>query len=257
MPYAFNLGNVPSVERLKGDLKDAIFQDGGFVSTQRSGEDKSRDYTKTRGILMRKEDAYAKVIDMNKGYRFQFNPETVQDNKMTNYEVRSYTGLPYNDYIWTGGGERLVSFQLFLDNTPQSKGTQFRPTEYNSKLALTLDPTQQGIRYASGNAWSTTRVSARGILDEVEFLMSFLYPDRLTGEREVPKFASGGVVSRNQFRPPAQAVLALGPLYYEGYVKSLPVDYTLFDEDLTPIRATVNVEFSVSEIIAVSNPLNN
>lgn len=244
----------PSIERLKGEIKDKVMV--GFIPIQ-NREDKSRDYTKTRGILMRREDAYAATIDLNKGYRFQFNPDTVSDTKSTNYEVRSYTGLPYNDYIWVNGGERIISFKLFLDNTPQSKGSHFRPTEYNSKLALTLDERASGVQFEQGEAWSNTRVSARGVLDEVEFLMSFLYPDRLTGEREVPKFASGGIVSSNQFRPPSPLILALGPMYHEGYLKAAPVTYTLFDKDLTPIRATMDIEFAVSEIANVSNPIKN
>jgi len=51
----------------------------------------------------------------------------------------------------------------------------------------------------------------------------------------------------NQFRPPAIAVLSLGPLYLEGVIKSAPVTYTLFDQDLTPIRATIDIVFSVYE----------
>lgn len=260
----------------------------------------ARAYTKTRGIIINKEFLKDKPIDLNKGYQFQFNPQTIEDVKATSYEQRKYAGLPYVDHIWGGGGERLITFELFLDNTPQSHTQGFRPTEYGSRLASDLsDANKRGYGYdASGRlstngsknyvgqdfienvnsvgrsirnqvtsivpskspsgfnwvengAHSHTRINKRGILPEVELLQSFLYPAPLVGE-STPKFAEGGIVSSNQFRPPATAVLCLGPLYLEGVIKSLPIKYTLFDEDLTPIRATVNVEFSVFEFAKIT-----
>ena len=258
------------------------------------GEDPNRyprPYTSTRGVLINKEFVDGvKTPDLKKGYQFQFNPQTINDVKSTMYEVRNYAGLPYNDYIWAGGGERIISFQLFLDNTPQSKQRSFRPTAYGSKLAqeietkgtgytydentgkYTLDKGYFGkglvddvvssakslknsfipskgpssFNYIDNGAFSASRVDERGILDEVEKIQSFLYPAPLTGE-DTPLFAEGGVVNTMQFRPPATVILALGPLYLEGVLKSAPVTYTLFDQDLTPIRGTIDIEFAVHE----------
>lgn len=273
-----------------------------FVSLLRTkpsrayGDVRDRAYVKTRGIIINKEFLRSNPIDLNKGYQFQFNPQTIEDVKTTLYEHRGYAGLPYVDHIWGGGGERLITFELFLDNTPASHTPAFRPQEYGSELANDLESANtkgygNGDRLqASGPnnyfgkgfvgeavsiyntvksqikglspakkpsqfTWSddskrTTRVHERGVLPEVELLQSFLYPAPLVGE-ETPKFAEGGVVSSNQFRPPATAVLCIGPLYLEGVIKALPIKYTLFDEDLTPIRATVNVEFSVFEFVEV------
>ena len=178
--------------------------------------------------------------DFNKGYYFQFNPETVHESHAVNYEQRNYIGLPFVDYVWAGGGEKTLSFQLFLDNTPQSKTADFRP----DVEAMTID-NELGINF-KGNAYSSTRVSERGILDEVEKLQSFIYPATMEGE-DIPHFASGGVISQNQFRPPAITIFSYGPMYYEGVVKNVDVEYTLFDADLTPIRGTVDVEFAAFE----------
>ena len=252
-----------------------------------------RPYTSTRGILIAKEFIDGvKTPDLKNGYQFQFNPQTISDVKNTLYETRQYAGLSYNDYIWGGGGERIISFQLFLDNTPQSKQRYFRPTAYGSKIAkefktegtgytfdenkgkYSLSNSKSGIlssvtdalkqqvnsikesftpskgpsafEFIDNGAYSTSRVDKRGILPEVEKLQSFLYPALLTGET-TPLFAEGGVISSNQFRPPATVILSIGPLYLEGVVKSAPVTYTLFDEDLTPLRATVDIEFAVFE----------
>lgn len=274
------------------------------------GEDSGRFprvYTETRGILINKEYVEAQTLDLNKGYRFQFNPQTITDIKNTLYETRQYAGLPYSDYIWGGGGERTIAFQLFLDNTPQSKYRSFRPSSYGSTCAkeiktegatgytydaatgkYTLDKRHFGqdfvedvasqgktawnatantftasrgpskFEYVDGDstkaAFSPTRVSERGILPEVELIQSFLYPAPLTGET-TPLFASGGVVSNNQFRPPATVVLSIGPIYLEGVVKSAPVTYTLFDKDLTPIRGTIDIEFAVFEFETIDNKI--
>lgn len=251
----------------------------------------ARPYTSTRGLLINKEFVEGVVTpDLNLGYRFQFNPQTVSDVKTTSYESRQYAGLHYTDYIWGGGGERIISFQLFLDNTPQSKHKSFRPEAYGSTLAneikykgkagytydentgkYTLDGRYFGKSLVdesvalgkslkeslvpskgpknfeyTGDAYSNSRVNERGILPEVELIQSFLYPAPLSGE-ETPKFAEGGVINTTQFRPPATAVLVLGPLYLEGVIKSAPVNYTLFDQDLTPIRGTIDIEFAVFE----------
>lgn len=248
-----------------------------------------RAYAATRGILINKEFLRSKVVDLSKGYQFQFNPQSVSDTKNVNYELRGYTGLNYNDYIWGGGGERIISFRLFLDNTPQSKQRYFRPDAYNSKVAQEFkvegnsfsgkkrgmfsglvdevqsqirtmknsvypDKGPDGFEFVDNGAYSLTRVDKRGILPEVELLQSFLYPAPVSGER-TPLFAEGGMVSNNQFRPPATLVLALGPLYLEGVLKGAPVQYTLFDQDLTPIRGTVDVEFAVFEFANVERKI--
>lgn len=257
------------------------------------GEDPSRyprPYASTRGILINKEFVDgSKMMDLNQGYQFQFNPQTITDVKNTLYETRQYTGLPYNDYIWGGGGERTISFQLFLDNTPQSKQRSFRPTAYGSKLAKEFKTEGTGytfdenagrrfindfkdqvndlkesatpskgpssFEYIDNDAYSISRVDKRGILPEVELIQSFLYPAPLLNET-TPLFTEGGIVSENQFRPPAIAILAIGPLYLEGVVKEAPVTYTLFDQDLTPIRGTIDIEFAVFEFENIERQIN-
>lgn len=253
-----------------------------------------RAYTSVRGILINKEFLEVKTPDLLNGHYFQFNPQTISDVKNTLYDVRGYTGMPYNDYIWSGGGERIVTFQLFLDNTPQSHQRSFRPMAYGSKIADELktegigytfddmgritnvdigstgalqgiadtmkgvyaDPTKgpSEFEYDNFGAFSPSRIDERGILPEVEKIQSFLYPAPLEGE-QTPLFAEGGIVNPMQFRPPATVVLAVGPLYLEGVIKSAPVTYTLFDQDLTPLRATIDIEFAVFEFEDVTRQI--
>ena len=248
-----------------------------------AGVSHSDAYVANRGIIINK-DYLKGTIDLNKGYQFQFNPETISDNKESSYENRSYAGLPYQDYIWGGGGSRSLTFKLFLDDTPQSHTQTFRPMSRGDSLAnsihtessstgrrsLVMDEIASQIRsvrkyfdtkakapsvsWDNNGAYSNTRTRKRGVLDAVELIRSFLYPAPLVGE-STPKFSEGGMVSINQFRPPAIAVVCIGPMYLEGYVTSAQTQYTLFDKDLCPIRATIDVEFSVLEFEDVSRKI--
>lgn len=261
-----------------------------------------RPYVNTRGVLINKEFLKGETIDLTKGYQFQFNPATISDVKQTLYENRSYMGLHYQDYIWSGGGERTISFQLFLDDTPQSHTRSFRPSAIGGVEAATLgtqnkytydengrltgngeknyfgkglvdELVSQGKTIASSvtsvvpsnkpsrfewtetGAYSHSRTRERGVLDDVELIQSFLYPAPLAGEN-TPRFSEGGIVSPNQFRPPATAVLSIGPLYLEGIIKSAPIDYQLFDVDLCPIRATIDIEFAVNEFEEITRRID-
>ena len=217
-----------------------------------------RGYTNTRGILIARDALRKRELDFSGAYYFQFNPAQIQDVKESLYEVRPYGGLSYNDYIWNGGGERIITFQLFLDNTPQSKTEVFRPSAYNSQEARVISPkgkSEAGDFIFGGTAYSVSRVHERGILPEIEKIQSFLYPAKI-GDERTPRFSEGGIVSSIQFRPPDVVVLALGPLYLEGFIKSAPISYQLFDRDLTPLRATVDIEFAVTEYAEINRQIN-
>ena len=228
---------------------------------------RSRAYSTTiRGILINKEFLSGPNIDLTKAYVFQFNPNTLSDEKSTQWEARPYPGLAYNDYVWSYGGERIISFQLFLDNTPQSKYSGeslfFKPRVSSDVApfiaAKSIPKGATSFNDISGEAHSITRSHLRGILPEVELLQSFLYPapTRLVADfTPTPKFAEGGIVSSIQFRPPPTVVFSYGPFYLEGIIKSAPVNYTLFDQDLTPLRATVDIEFAVFEYENLENRL--
>lgn len=249
----------------------------------------------TRGILIN-ERYLEGTPQLDKGYQFQFNPQTIDDIKETLWEARGYTGLAYNDYVWAGGGERTITFQLFLDNTPASKyrglvSAEKAAPEIKSKAKFGYDANgklgsweknyigkslveefvSQGktawdaakglfapgagpsrLEFTPERAVPPTRVDERGILPEVELIQSFLYPEVLDGE-QTPQFASGGVISANQFRPPATVILCVGPIYLRGHVKAAPVHYMLFDTDLTPLRATMDIEFGVMEFANLTN----
>lgn len=227
----------------------SLFRSGTSNAFSGDSGRNSRGYTLTRGILINSKDLKNSLWE--KGYFFQFNPQTITDSKNTEYEVRSYAGLPYNDYNWSNGGERIINFQLFLDDTPQSHTSEFRPDILADQIDKSAKSTDS-FQWITSGAYSRTRIHERGVLDKVELLQSFLYPEPI-GDEATPKFAQGGVVSMNQFRPPATIVFALGPIYLEGVLKSAPVNYTLFDVDLTPLRATVDIELGIFEYQSINH----
>ena len=234
------------------------------------GEDPNRyprPYTSTRGILINKELVDGvKTPDLKQGYQFQFNPQTITDVKGTLYETRHLDNTPQSkqrSFRPTAYGSKLAkefktegTGYTFDENTGKytldkgyfGKGFVDELVSQAKSIKESVIPSKgpSSFEYISNDAYSTSRVDEGGILPEVELIQSFLYPAPLTGET-TPLFAEGGVVSMNQFRPPATVILAIGPLYLEGVVKSAPVTYTLFDQDLTPIRGTVDIEFAVFE----------
>lgn len=259
-----------------------------------SAETRTRGYVSTRGFLISKMELQrmdAGEAIWESGYMFQFNPNQIQDVKNTVYETRSYAGLPYVDYIWAGGGERVISFQLFLDDTPQSHTSTFRPDTFGSKLAngiktnikgkskflskqmlsdtassvasnfgITLAKAPKELEWdESTGAYSHTRIHERGTLDAVERITQYLYPARTrkknaTSLMEIPHFSTGGIIEVEQFRPPAIVVFSFGDNYYlEGIIKSASTQHTLFDADLTPIRSTIDIEFGVIDTTPISD----
>lgn len=229
------------IDKFYSIFRDTPTIDGG------SGKWGRRYLETTRGMLATRESV--KSADYSKVYKFQFNPQNVSDVKSTSWEEVMYAGMPYIDLIWGGGGVRNVSFQLFLDNTPQSKTLYFlgngNEGEHINKNGMFTADGFQTVK-TNNKGYSASRYSERGVLDEVEFLQSFMYPAQV-GEEQTPKFAEGGVVSLRQFRPPSIACLALGPIYLEGIVRRVDINYTLFDKDLTPLRATADIELSIFE----------
>lgn len=196
----------------------------------------SKGYNSLRGLLVQEDDIDKAVI-------FQFNPETITESKSTNYASRSYTGLSFESLIWSGGGERLISFQLFLDATASSNTKAFR----------------KDVVYGNAGHEDLQFSRPRGVMDEVELLNSFLYPrmkkNASSPSLPVPLFSAGGVVPENQFVPPPVAIFCYGEYYLRGIVKEVTTTHLLFNEKLISTRCTCDITFAVSEQTTVTvNP---
>lgn len=210
----------------------ALFQFPNRGYDDKSEYQKDRSYWEvTRGFLGLVDDVESGIFD--RVYQFQFNPATISTNKQTNYSNRPYPGLPYEELIWSGAGPREISFELFIDDTPQSRG-------FEAKSGLYYNNEAEGY-------YSKTRNNARGVLPACETLESFLYPKQSAEGVKVPQFYSGGVVADRQFIPPGLVYFSFGPMRFKGIVVSCNIELMLFDKDLTPIRAKAQVTFSALE----------
>lgn len=185
-------------------------------------------YNPLRGVL-------ADEDDLTKMYVFQFNPETVRDNKMNSYSESSYTGLPYSNNLWANGGLRTVDFTLFMDATAGSNTRAF----------------YKDVQYGNEGHDSLARIKPRGTLDDVELLQSFQYPRNKANASSpslpVPQFSSGGMVNENQFVPPPTVIFCYGGFYLRCQVMDLYIEHALFNKDLYPVRSKVDVMLNIIE----------
>jgi hypothetical protein len=146
---------------------------------------------------------------------FQFNPETLTDNKTVNFADRN-AGLcgdaPGKQY--TGGGDRTISFQLRLHGLEQ--GT---------------------------NALNPTGVD-NGVSTELAKLRSFLYPKSDAWASVGALFGGEGGV---RLSAPPTCIFGFGTRLLACVVTKVAVTETQFNSKLAPVRADVDVSLTVIE----------
>lgn len=151
---------------------------------------------------------------------FQYNPESISDNKAVNYADRNVElsgAAPGKQY--TGGGHRTISFKFQLHGLEQGMDAQ-NPSAIDN-----------------------------GISTELAKLRSFLYPksDAWTTINQV----LGGQGKRLS-APPA-CVFGFGTKILECVVTDMQITETQFNSMLAPVRADVNITLHVIE--ESDNPL--
>lgn len=153
-------------------------------------------------------------------FTFQFNPESISDNKDVKYADRD-DDLCGNapGKVYTGGGHRTISFKFQLHGLEQ--GTNAIPTP--------LAPL--------GN----------GISTELAKLRSFLYP-----KEDAWAVFGGGEEGRRLASPPT-CFFGFGTKILECVVTDVTIDETQFNSLLAPVRADVNITLTVIE--ESGNPL--
>lgn len=229
-----------SFERIRSGFQVGLDQfyehpDNDFTAIT-DNDVRERKYIELRGLLVPKKTGRGvngNGYDDARKLLFQFNPAEIRVQKDTQYSYKGYAGLDYGDYVWAGGGEKTISFDLFLDATAGSYTSYFRKTS------------DTGIRTVSDVRTSRSR----GTLDDCELLESFLRPDLpgATGELIVPRFSTGGIVPPDQFKPPPVLIFVYGEFYLECVLKDVSFTHTLFRDDLVPIRSEVSLTLGIFE----------
>ncbi len=143
---------------------------------------------------------------------FQFNPESISDNKAVNYAERQ-TSLSEDTpgKIYTGGGDRTITFDIKLHGL------------------------EKGL-----NALNPTPVD-NGISTELAKLRSFLYP-----KADAWAVIGGGEEGRRISSPPT-CVFGFGTKILECVVTGMNITETQFNSVLAPVRAEAQITLTVIE----------
>ena len=144
---------------------------------------------------------------------FQFNPETISDNKAVTYADRN-ADLCGNSpgKVYTGGGHRTISFDLKLHGL--EKGT---------------------------NAINPTPID-NGVSTELAKLRSFMYP-----ASSAWAVFGGGSEQGMRLAAPPTCIFGFGTKILECVVTDMTITETQFNSALAAVRADVHVTLTVIE----------
>lgn len=144
---------------------------------------------------------------------FQYNPETIADNKTVNYVDQTPTicgSSPGKFYV--GGGDRTIGFKFKLHGLEQGMD-RFSPSPEDN-----------------------------GISTELAKLRSFLYP-----KSDAWSLSSNAGSGGMRMSSPPRCLFGFGNRILEGTITQLQIEETQFNSVLAPVRAEVSVTFVVNE----------
>jgi hypothetical protein len=146
---------------------------------------------------------------------FQFNPDSISDNKAVSYSDRSSELCGASPgKVYTGGGDRTISFDLTLHGNERG---------LNAINPLPLD---------------------NGVSTELAKLRSFLYP---AADAWAQLGSLLGTDAGHRVQAPPRALFGFGTKVLECVVTGLTVTETQFNSALAPVRAEVGVTLAVIE----------
>ncbi|MFZ1985649.1 MAG: hypothetical protein WAU91_14620 [Desulfatitalea sp.] len=146
---------------------------------------------------------------------FQFNPESISDNKTANFSDRNaHLCGNWPGKVYTGGGHRTISFDLKL----------------------------HGLEEGS-NALNPTALD-NGVTTELAKLRSFMYP-----MEDAWGSISGllGAEEGRRLQSPPDCIFGFGTKILQCIVSEVTVNETQFNSLLAPVRADVSVTLVVNE----------
>jgi hypothetical protein len=190
-------------------------------------------------------------------YPFQYNPTQVIDSKQVEWEAKTPISPQRGLEGLLGGGAAAVAAvkqQGFLKGVamtaktaPEVLGRTFSGAELK-KLKSEHDRTLNFKFIVDGREHRPGEPERRRnddghILADLAILRSFVYP-RLADLLDILGAAFGSESNRwlqLWFNQPPTAILVLGSTSVEGFVTELKITETLFNADLDPVRAEVEV----------------
>ena len=147
---------------------------------------------------------------------FQYNPASVSDNKTVNYADRAAT-LSGNapGKVYTGGGHRMISFELKLHGLEQGSNA-INPTPLDNGISTELAKLRSFL-YPKADAWA----SLSGLL--------------------------GGSTSGKRLASPPTCYFGMGLKILECVVTEIDITETQHNSLLAPVRADARVTLAVIE----------
>ncbi len=145
---------------------------------------------------------------------FQFNPESISDNKSVNYADRNGDlcgNAPSKVYI--GGGHRTISFDIKLHGLEQGSN-RLNPSGVDNGISTELAKLRSFL-YPKGDAWATMK--------------------GLFGDEGVP------------LTTPPTCIFGFGAKILDCVVTELTITETQFNSWLAPVRADVRLSLTVIE----------
>ncbi len=176
-------------------------------------------------------------------FRFQTNPELLQERKRYKYQQANSFGKWRFDQTTAGTGAAGSLLGLYEDAkelgplltaTKPMEALEGEPRQFTLEFkldALEAGPTEPGVRYGGS------------IEPDLAILRSFMHPS--WDLADVGKWLLTGISSKDWSPPcwnrPPLCMLVLGPLSFDCVMEDLDIKITDFQEDLSPARAEVQV----------------
>lgn len=173
---------------------------------------------------------------------FQYFPDSIQDSKQTNWDIKNIPGLSHPLYQWISGGAREISFTAIFSRDVQLTQAQKQQLEIATSTVDGMLNKNRDVDIPSAIAW----------------LRSFLYPTVNIGSQ----------FTKTAFpKPPRKLILGLPGMrmdYDSGIAQrdqiicimtQCEVTYEGFFTDGTPRFAKVALQFV--ETIQVQGKINN
>lgn len=151
-----------------------------------------------------------------------YNPTSCRVDRNVVWSAGMENLSPWGSISYNNGQPDTLSFQLLLDQT------EYRPSTLLGKAALAASPVGNDAvskKIAALAGW----MNDESVMAEVEALYALTLPITAVDGN------AGGTM-----RPPV-VIFSWGDLTFRGVVKSLNIDFVVFDEDGLPRRATVTV----------------
>lgn len=151
-----------------------------------------------------------------------YNPTSCRVDRQVSWSQGMENLAPWGSLSYNTGYADTLNFQLLLDQT------EYRPTTLLGKAALAAAP-------VANDAASKKLIELMGwtndesVMEEVGKLYALTLPITAVD-------GNGGGLQR-----PPVVIFTWGDLVFRGVVKSLSIDFSVFDDDGLPRRATVSV----------------